>query len=511
MSRPRRRPLIHPPLLRAAIGLAVAMLSVWWAMGRLSDGADRVGAIAFFAFALWLPACLITDKYRHKYPQRYDTYLLASHGKAALLMALAAAPLALLGWIPMSPAALGLGLAIFVAADYAISLPRCQAQAVTAAGPAKAATAAAVNTAELAGLDVDASLVALGAAADHDVEALLREEIPAPEPGLSSAVAIRDLADAPAAAPSSVGLVVGTLSLNKVDRLNNYLKHCTSLLAMGGYIALRYDSMESVLEGMKRRHAGWRHSLFYFSHFVRYRALPKIPYIEKIYFAPPFVWFDALAGKARRNRALPKAEVWGRLAYYGIEVLRERVENGSTLLLGRRVSEPVANRKPSFFAIVALEKMGLDGQVIRLHKVRSMYPFSEFLQKKIFQSHGLSNTGKFRDDFRLTDYGPMIRRRWIDEIPGLWDWMRGDVKLVGMRATSPHFLSLYPQTLRDLYIQVKPGLVPPIFDEKTAGFDEIVAVEMAYLTRYLQSPVKTDIQYFWYTFRDIFIRKVRSS
>ena len=109
-----------------------------------------------------------------------------------------------------------------------------------------------------------------------------------------------------------------------------------------------------------------------------------------------------------------------------------------------------------------------------------------------------------------TEYGPMIRRHWIDELPGLYDWLRGDVKLVGMRATSPQFLSLYPQELYDLYIQIKPGLVPPIFDEATNGFDDIVRIEMAYLERYITAPVKTDIQYFWYTFRDIVFRKVRS-
>ena len=77
-------------------------------------------------------------------------------------------------------------------------------------------------------------------------------------------------------------------------------------------------------------------------------------------------------------------------------------------------------------------------------------------------------------------------------------------------ATSPQFLSLYPQKVYDLYIQIKPGLVPPIFDESTDGFDDIVKIELAYLERYLKAPIKTDIQYFWYTFRDSVFRKVRS-
>jgi lipopolysaccharide/colanic/teichoic acid biosynthesis glycosyltransferase len=159
---------------------------------------------------------------------------------------------------------------------------------------------------------------------------------------------------------------------------------------------------------------------------------------------------------------------------------------------------------------VALEKVGLGGTIIRMHKIRTMYPFSEFLQKRIFEDHGLASTGKFADDFRLTEYGKFIRKYWLDEVPQVFDWLRGDVKLVGMRATSPHFLSLYPKELYDLYIQIKPGLIPPIFDENTNGFDQIVQVELTYLQRYWEHPFLTDVKYFFKTFTDIVIRGIRS-
>ncbi len=84
-----------------------------------------------------------------------------------------------------------------------------------------------------------------------------------------------------------------------------------------------------------------------------------------------------------------------------------------------------------------------------------MYPYSEFLQKQIFEDHGLVGTGKFKNDFRLTEYGKYLRRYWIDELPQIYDWPRGDIKLAGLRATSPHFLSLYPKEFIDLYIRVK--------------------------------------------------------
>ena len=152
----------------------------------------------------------------------------------------------------------------------------------------------------------------------------------------------------------------------------------------------------------------------------------------------------------------------------------------------------------------------MDGKIFHTHKIRTMFPFSEFLQKRIFEDHGLASSGKFMNDFRLTEYGRFLRKYWLDELPGIFDWVRGDIKLVGLRATSRHYLSLYPKELYDLYIQIKPGLVPPIFSESTSGFDQIVKVELTYLQRYREHPVRTDIRYFMQTFKDIVFRGIRS-
>jgi lipopolysaccharide/colanic/teichoic acid biosynthesis glycosyltransferase len=263
---------------------------------------------------------------------------------------------------------------------------------------------------------------------------------------------------------------------------------------------------------LKRRYKGLLFWLIFIPHFIWYRAIPKIPFLEMLYFTPIFSWLDKihLSAVKKRNRALAKAEVWGRLSFWGMKVLAESKGDDELYIIAQRVSQPVQNKIPSFYMIAALEKVGLDGEIIRTHKIRTMFPFSEFLQKRIFEDHGLAATGKFADDFRLTEYGRFLRKYWLDELPQILDWLRGDVKLVGMRATSPHFLSLYPQKLYDLYIQIKPGLIPPIFDENTNGFDQIVEVELTYLQSYWEKPIRTDIRYFMQTFTDIVFRGIRS-
>jgi lipopolysaccharide/colanic/teichoic acid biosynthesis glycosyltransferase len=193
-----------------------------------------------------------------------------------------------------------------------------------------------------------------------------------------------------------------------------------------------------------------------------------------------------------------------------MRVIAESEGDGEVYLIAQRVAAPVQGKMPSYYPIVGLEKVGLDGEIIHTHKIRTMFPFSEFLQKRIFEDHGLAPSGKFMNDFRLTGFGKFLRKYWLDELPQIFDWLRGDVKLVGMRATSRQFLSLYPREFLDLYVQVKPGLIPPIFNESIKSFDQIVEVELTYLQRYRKKPFRTDVRYLIQTFMDIVFKGIRS-
>lgn len=516
-------PMLNRWMPRMLLGLLLAAASPFLAAALLSREPPEISIIlAMVVLGWWLPIFL-TDKYVHKYPQRYTTYLLASHAKATTLMAIAFLLIHVVAGSDEAPLPLLFtSLLLFSVGDLLLSMPRraafvpgsAQSGAAADKAPSTATPASGAEASrELDSVDTAAIQRAVGDKLDDRLREFLQQHLPQSEEGVDAWLVIDDRPDRSdqAGGDEDIGLLLGQLPLNRVERLNLYLQYCASQLAMGGYFVVRYTPLEVVTRRLRERYHGVRLRFALLNHFIWYRAIPKLPWLDRLYFSPLFSWIDRyfLRNSRLRNRALATAEVWGRLAYYGMEVIAES-DGDERIILARRVTEPVFDRRPSYYAVVALEKVGLDGERIFLHKVRSMYPFSEFLQKRIFESHGLSQIGKFKDDPRLTDYGPLLRRHWLDELPGLYDWLRGDVKLVGMRATSPHFLSLYPKELYDLYIRTKPGLVPPIFDESTDGFDDIVRIEMAYLERYQEAPVRTDLQYFWYTFRDIFFRKVRS-
>lgn len=507
MPRPVNGPAVqrrvrHVPLLgsggsRAALSLVLLIASAVAAAEWLGRG--RVDAILLPLLPAWLASMFLAQKHVHKYPQRYLTYLLASHFKAAGVMAFLLWVIILVAGSPAAPPdALWSGFFLFVAADLAFSLP-CRRR-VAPARSAVDTTSAPVDAPGAPSGDA-------GTETPDDRPPILSHLPPGPDAllipflerhlsGLRGDATELVVLGEPArglqprvlegAGPAA--LLVYRGRFNDVRRLNRFFLECTERIAMGGYLAGRYLPLTPF------RGAGD------IPGFIWRRAFPKIPWLNKLYFA----WTKG------ENRAFSKAEIWGRLSYCGMNVVAESAGDGERWLIARRVSPPVENRKPTYYPIVSLEKVGLDGETFHTHKIRTMFPFSEFLQKRIFEDHGLASTGKFRNDFRLTEYGPFLRKYWLDELPGVFDWVRGDIKLVGLRATSRHYLSLYPKELYDLYIQVKPGLVPPIFAESTGGFDQIVRVELTYLQRYWEHPFRTDVRYLLETIGDIVFRGIRS-
>jgi len=495
-------PLLRNVWIRTGVGLAVLLASML--VVGVGLGERRLVPLVAVSVASWLVSVLVTDKYTHKYPRRYNSYLLASHAKAAIVMALV---LAVLGWVA-GPAAvpqgvLWVGFALFILVDALASAFRRRQtldEQPQVEDPSPSAEGASAPDTVPCPIDKQAVLDRIRSDLSGPVVEFVEQNLPDAHGGNDDVLVLDRVPAAGAVAKTGLaGLVVGQPQLNSIYHLNDYLLLCARSVAMGGYVVVRYAPLEGVAARLRSRYGG----VFYWPasalHFLWYQALPKTPLLGAVQYIVT----------RKGNRTLSRAEVWGRLSYCGMHVIAESGGERERYVIAQRVALPVQGRRPSYYPIIALEKVGLDGKIMHVHKLRSMFPYSEFLQKRIYEEHGLTSTGKFANDFRITAFGKFVRRYWLDELPGILDWLRGDIKLVGMRATSPQYLSLYPKEVIDLYVQVKPGLVPPIFDESTNGFDRIVEVESAYLRRYRGAPVRTDVEYFLRTFWDIFRGGVR--
>ena len=123
----------------------------------------------------------------------------------------------------------------------------------------------------------------------------------------------------------------------------------------------------------------------------------------------------------------------------------------------------------------------------------------------------LQEGGKFTHDIRVSTLGKFMRRCWLDELPMILNFLKGDMKLVGVRPISKHYFSLYSPELQELRTKVKPGLLPPFYADMPKTLDEIQASELKYLNMCIKKGAFiTDIVYMWKIFVNIVFKRARS-
>jgi len=110
----------------------------------------------------------------------------------------------------------------------------------------------------------------------------------------------------------------------------------------------------------------------------------------------------------------------------------------------------------------------------------------------------------------MTEWGRVFRKFWIDELPQVVNYLHGDLNLVGVRALSQHYFSLYPKEMQEFRTMFKPGLVPPYYADMPDSFEEIIDSERQYLQQKQQHPFVTDLRYFGKAFYNIIFKNARS-
>ncbi|MCK5777031.1 MAG: sugar transferase [Bacteroidales bacterium] len=230
------------------------------------------------------------------------------------------------------------------------------------------------------------------------------------------------------------------------------------------------------------------------------RVSPKVWGLQKVYF---------LMSRGR-NRVMSKAETLGRLYSCGFEVVEEKLIDNRFYFLVRKVKDPVFDYNPTYGPLISLKRQGKGGKMIKVYKARTMHAYSEYLQEYVYQQNSLQEGGKFNNDFRITTAGKVLRKFWLDELPMLINFIKRDLKIVGIRPLSDHYRSLYPEEFQERRKNYRPGLVPPFYVDLPKSLEEIIASERRYLDAYDKHPLFTDWKYFWKAFNNIVFKRARS-
>lgn len=299
--------------------------------------------------------------------------------------------------------------------------------------------------------------------------------------------------------PEEPGL--GNLSkINNIRRINKFLEEANRCLSNGQILVVKVETKPARRKRILQRYYVPFNYLVYLADFLVNRVVPKIGILQKPY-------FHLTKGK---NRPLSLTEALGRLISCGFQIIDYKEIDGTVYIVSKKVKTPVYDMDPTYSLLVRLIRIAKDEKMITVYKVRTMHPYSEYVQDYLFNRYGTEDGDKIRNDFRVTSWGRIFRKLWIDELPMLLNLFKGEIKIVGVRPLSRSKFNVYPKSLQKFRTQFKPGLIPPYYADLPKTQEEFFESEERYLRSYAVKPIRTDILYFRKAVYNILIKGERS-
>ena len=149
---------------------------------------------------------------------------------------------------------------------------------------------------------------------------------------------------------------------------------------------------------------------------------------------------------------------------------------------------------PLFFKQV---RPGLKENLFNMYKFRTMNNECD------------KNGNLLSDEIRLTKFGQFLRSTSLDELPGLWSVLKGDMSLVGPRPLLAEYLPLYSERQSRRH-EVKPGITgwAQVNGRNAIGWDEKFELDVWYVDN---QSFWLDIKILWLTVKEVIVRTGISS
>jgi len=295
--------------------------------------------------------------------------------------------------------------------------------------------------------------------------------------------------------------LVNLKRINDIRFINKFFESVNSKLVTGGIFIGCAETISQRKKRILKKYPTLLNRIYYFFDFILKRVFPKFSVTKGIYF---FL-------TRGQNRTISMTETFGRLYSCGFKLVKYTEINGYLYFIVKKTGAPDFPENPTYGPFVKLKRIGKEGKIIYIYKLRTMHPYAEFIQDYIYDKHGTIDGDKADNDFRVTSWGRFFRKLWLDELPSLYNFLKGDIKIVGVRPLSLSKFKMYPDYLQKKRTLFKPGLIPPFYVDLPESFDEHMASENRYLDAYAKHPFRTDWKYFWKAFYNIVFKHARSS
>ena len=139
---------------------------------------------------------------------------------------------------------------------------------------------------------------------------------------------------------------------------------------------------------------------------------------------------------------------------------------------------------PGAAPIYVQQRVGKNGKIFKFYKFRSMIPDAEKMLDSLMDKNEIVGPAfKIKNDPRITRFGRFIRRSSIDELPQLWNVLKGDMSLVGPRPPIEREVEQYNEYQKQRLL-VTPGItclwqIMP--KRNNLNFDEWLQLDLKYI------------------------------
>lgn len=152
------------------------------------------------------------------------------------------------------------------------------------------------------------------------------------------------------------------------------------------------------------------------------------------------------------------------------------------------------------------DRIGKDGKEFKFYKFRSMVPNADEIlfkmlkeDKEIAKEYKINK--KLKNDPRITKVGKILRRSSLDELPQLFNVLKGDMSLIGNRPYLPREKEDMGDSFDEI-VKTKPGITGywQVSGRKNATFERRLELEKFYSNNY---SLRMDIKIFFKTFKAV--------
>ena len=185
---------------------------------------------------------------------------------------------------------------------------------------------------------------------------------------------------------------------------------------------------------------------------------------------------------------LDPSKVNGRLVYHTVKRGFDILASGVALVLLSSlfgiltVKIKKEDGGPAFYSQT---RIGKNGKPFKMWKFRSMIVNADKMVKQLEEQNEIDGAMfKIKDDPRVTKIGHVIRKYSLDELPQLWNVLKGDMSLVGPRPPLPMEVADYTDYDK-LRLTVTPGCTGlwQVTKRNDADFDEMVELDLEYINK----------------------------